>query len=188
MILPALLRRTRGAVVLGVAAAMGAMVLIAPQLAALSADAGLSRYAADWERNALAFPALVALISPFASDPAAIVRLVVAAVIIGWVVQCWRRDATAPADRIRAAATAVLLLILLSPTGYPWYVLWLAPFAVLQPRLPVLVVMAAATGYYFDFWAQIQDEPDRWRWIAPLLSAGPAWLALAVERYRKTRP
>ncbi|MBA3836276.1 MAG: hypothetical protein C0499_01245 [Zymomonas sp.] len=188
VILPALLRRTRGAVVLGVAAAMGAMVLIAPQLAALSADAGLSRYAADWERNALAFPALVALISPFASDPAAIVRLVVAAVIIGWVVQCWRRDATAPADRIRAAATAVLLLILLSPTGYPWYVLWLAPFAVLQPRLPVLVVMAAATGYYFDFWAQIQDEPDRWRWIAPLLSAGPAWLALAVERYRKTRP
>lgn len=188
VILPALLRRTRAAVVLGGAAAMVTLILIAPQLATLSAEAGLNRYVADWERNALAFPALVSLVSPFASDPAAIVRLVVAAIIIGWVVQCWRRDATAPADRIRAAATAVLLLILLSPTGYPWYVLWLAPFSVLQPRLPVLVVMAAATGYYFDFWAQIQDEPDRWRWIAPLLSAGPAWLALAVERYRDARP
>lgn len=184
VILPALLRRTRGAVVLGIAAAVVTLVLIAPQLAALSADAGLNRYATDWQRNALAFPALVAVFSPFAHDPAAIVRLVVAAIIIGWVVQCWRRDAAAPADRIRAAATAVLLLILLSPTGYPWYVLWLAPFAAVQPRLPVLVIMAAAPGYYFDFWAQIQDEPDRWRWIAPLLSAGPAWLALAVERYR----
>lgn len=187
LLMPALLRRTGAAIALGVAAAVITLILIAPQLAALSADAGLNRYASDWQRNALAFPALMAAFASFVVDPAPLARAIVAALIIGWVVRCWRRDPADPAARLHGAATAVLLLILLSPTGYPWYTLWLAPFVVVQPRLPLLIALAAAPGYYFDFWAQVQPDPDRWRWIAPLMSAGPVWLALAVETYRARR-
>ncbi|MBA3879303.1 hypothetical protein [Sphingomonas sp. CCH10-B3] len=185
LIVPALLRRNRAAIVIGIMTGVLALVLVSPQLISASSNSGLTRYAADWQRNALVFPALVAAFGLATSDPSALARLLVAAMVIGWVAVAWRRDHAVPLDRVRAASTAILLLILLGPTGYPWYALWLAPFAVVQPRLPVLMLLAAAPAYYLDFWFQVRGNPADWPWIAPLLSAGPVWLALAVEAGRR---
>ena len=55
------------------------------------------------------------------------------------------------------------------------------PFAVVQPRLPVLLLFTGAPAYYLDFWLQVRANPADWTWIVPLASAGPAWLALAAE-------
>ena len=182
LIVPTLLRRSRAAIVTGIMVGLLALLLVLPQLISASPDSGLSRYAADWQRNALVFPGLVAAFGLVASDPAALARVLVAAIVLGWVVRAWRRDHAKPLDRVRAASTAILLLILLGPTGYPWYALWLMPFAVVQPRLPVLVLLASAPAYYLDFWFQVRANPADWTWIAPLLSAGPVWIALAAER------
>lgn len=182
LIVPTLLRRGRAAIVTGAVVGLIALLLVLPQLVSATIDSGLNRYAADWQRNALAFPGLVAVIGLAASDPAPLARVLVAVIVIGWVIWAWRQDRARPLDRIHAASTAILLLMLLGPTGYPWYALWLAPFAVVQPRLPVLVLLAGAPAYYLDFWFQVRASPQDWRWIAPLLSAGPAWLALVAER------
>lgn len=181
LIVPTLLRRSRAAIVTGVMIGLLALLLVSPQLVAASANSGLSRYAADWQRNALVFPGLVAAFGLVARDAAALARLLVAGIVMGWVAWAWSRDHAAPLDRIRAASTAILLLILLGPTGYPWYALWLLPFAVVQPRLPLLVLLASAPGYYLDFWFQIRANSADWTWIAPLVSAGPVWLALVTE-------
>lgn len=187
LIVPTLLRRNRAAIFTGIAVALLALVLVLPQLASVSSESGLTRYAADWQRNALVFPLLASAIGAVARDPAALARVLVAVAVLGWVGWSWLRDRALPFDRIRAAGTAILLLILLGPTGYPWYALWLLPFAVVQPRLPYLVLMATAPAYYLDFWFQVRADPSDWPWIAPLLSAGPVWLALAIERF-KARP
>ncbi len=181
LIAPVLMRRSRAAVVAGGMVAVIAMALLLPQLLQIGPEAGLNRYTLDWERNALAFPLLAAALGPLVSDPAGGARLIVAAVLIGLVVRRWFRAAVAPRDRLATAGTVVLLLCLLSPTGYPWYSLWLAPFAVFQPRLSWVLLMAAAPAYYLGFWFQLHASEAAWRWIAPLLSAGPAWLALIRE-------
>lgn len=183
LITPTLLRRSRLAVLTGIAIGLLTLMLVAPQLASVTADSGLGRYAADWQRNALVFPWLVSAFGLVATDPARIARLVVAAVVIAWVIWAWWQDRVDPFDRIGSAGTAILLLILLGPTGYPWYALWLIPFAVVQPRLPLLLLLAGAPAYYLDFWFQVRADPADWTWFAPLLSAGPAWLALIVERW-----
>ncbi len=188
LIAPTLLRRGRTAIVTGIVIGLLALMLVAPQLASVTADSGLGRYAADWQRNALVFPGLVAGLGLVSTDPSRLARLAVAAVVIGWVLWVWWRDRADPFDRVRAAGTAILLLILLGPTGYPWYALWLMPFAVVQPRLPVLLLFTGAPAYYLDFWFQVRADPTDWTWIAPLLSAGPALLALAVERGWRRAP
>ncbi|MBY0520825.1 MAG: hypothetical protein K2P79_10405 [Sphingomonas sp.] len=181
LIVPTLLRRSRAAIVIGIIVGLLALLLVLPQLVSASTDSGLTRYAADWQRNAFVFPGLVAAFGLVTTDPAALARLLVAAIVLGWVAWAWQRDRTAPLDRVRAASVAILLLILLGPTGYPWYALWLMPFVVVQPRLPVLVLLASAPAYYLDFWLQVRANPADWTWIVPLASAGPAWLALAAE-------
>lgn len=181
LIVPALLRRNRAAIVTGMMIGSLALLLVSPQLVSVSTDSGLIHYAAEWQRNALIFPGIVAALGLVARDPATLARLLVATIVIGWVVESWRRDRALPLDRIRAASTAILLLILLGPTGYPWYTLWLAPFAVVQPRLSVLMLLASAPAYYLDFWFQVRADPADRPWIAPLLSAGPVWLALVAE-------
>jgi len=185
LIVPTLVRRNRAGVAIALGIAVLALILVLPQLLALSSESGLSRYAADWQRNALVFALLVWSVGWLPGDPAMLAKLIVAAVLGLWVARAWLRDPAGPFDRIGAAGTATLLLILLGPTGYPWYALWLAPFAVVQPRLPLLLLLAAAPAYYLDFWFQVRDNPSDWRWLAPLLSAGPVWIALAAQRLRK---
>lgn len=181
LIVPALLRCNRAAIVTGAMISVTALALVLPQLLLIGSDAGLIRYATDWQRNALAFPMILAALALIVDDPAALARLCVAAALAGLAARQWFRDVGTPKDRLAAAGTLVVLLCLLSPTGYPWYSLWIVPFAVFQPRLSWLLLMAAAPAYYLGFWFQANDSEAQWFWVAPLLSAGPAWLALISE-------
>lgn len=181
LLVPTLLRRRRAAIVSGALVVTLTLALVLPQLLLLGPEAGLSRYAADWQRNALVFPALSAVLANLAGEPAALARLCVAVLLGGLVARYWLRDVAAPRDRLAAAGGIVVLLCLLSPTGYPWYSLWIVPFAVFQPRLSWVLLMAAAPAYYLGFWFQAHGIEEQWFWVAPLLSAGPAWLALTGE-------
>jgi hypothetical protein len=187
LVAPLMLRRDRRAIATGIAIVAAALFLVAPQVAVATDDSGLARYSADWQRNALAFPAAVALLQGWVADPGAAVRLAVAALLTGYVAHVWLRIPAEPLARIHATGTAILLLLLLGPTGYPWYALWLVPVATVQPRASLIALMACAPAYYLDFWVQLRPDPAAWFWLAPALSAGPAWLLLAHEARARTR-
>lgn len=56
---------------------------------------------------------------------------------------CWRRNQQSGAAFLAPAATLAFLLMLLFSPHYPWYVIWLVPFLVLQPSLTMGVYVCA---------------------------------------------
>jgi alpha-1,6-mannosyltransferase len=66
-------------------------------------------------------------------------------------VWCWRaNEQPGPAFLRPAAALAFTLMLLFSP-HYPWYVIWLVPFIVLMPSLPMGVYV---TGIFYGLTTQ----------------------------------
>jgi alpha-1,6-mannosyltransferase len=129
-----------------------AVALLPVVLSGMDRSSGLAAYARYWEMN----DALFVLISWFSHavayrmtlspDLAALMPRVAAAVVaaggIGWL--AWRRDLMV-GPQLLAATT---LLILLSPTQFPWYYLWLLPFLALHPH-PALILCAALLPMYY---------------------------------------
>ena len=56
---------------------------------------------------------------------------------------CWKRNTLTSGAFLAPAATLAFLLMLLFSPHYPWYVIWLVPFLVLQPNLTVGVYVCA---------------------------------------------
>ena len=182
LILPALWRKSGLSLFWGIVAGATVLVLLGPQLAAMTESSGLTRYAADWQRNSLAFPILLGILTPLFDDPAGTGRILVAAVLTAITLGYWVRQSEDPEDLLATAGTLILLLCLLSPTGYPWYTLWILPFAVVMPRTPWLLLTACAPFYYLGFWLQAYGLNENWSWVTGLLSAGPVWLYLLNRR------
>lgn len=184
-LLPVLWRRQSAAILWSGLAGLIVLALTLPQLLALGDNAGLARYAADWQRNALAFPLLALALGAAGLDAAVWARAAVTTAVIGAIVIMRRRDPAAPVDRLTAAGHVVLLICLLSPTGYPWYALWLAPFAALRAHPAWLLLIAAAPCYYLRFHLEARGLDGAWTWLPPLLCAAPAWIALAAAAAKR---
>lgn len=190
LVLPALWRQSRSSMFWGMVAGGVTLLLLAPQIMAIGENAGLTSYAAEWQRNSLAFPLLVQVLSPVFDEPSRAVRYLVAAMLSFAAFQYWRQKTTNIDDLLLAAGTLILFLCLLSPTGYPWYALWLLPFAAIMPKTPWLLLMACAPFYYVDFLVQIHAREEDWLWISGLLSTGPVWFYMIATRlpgYRNKR-
>ncbi|MEM1134050.1 MAG: hypothetical protein AAGH53_14050 [Pseudomonadota bacterium] len=196
MLLPMLFQRSRIFWILAITGGATALALLLPQLLALDSEAGLVRYTADWQRNALLFPVLKHAVSWTGEGAGQLARFSVAILLLGIVFTIWdsrlshrlgtiigQSNAQWLEDPIVRSAVLVLLLCLFSPTGYPWYALWLLPFAVLRPKLLLAVLPACAGFYYFDFLIQAELVSPSWAIIPALLSAGPAIMVLLFSLF-----
>lgn len=84
----------------------------------------------------------------------------------------------------------LLVLLLLSPTLHPWYVVWLLPFAALRPfpgHWAALWLSGAAVLLHHPAWLELYD--GEWRDLAAVrgLVHGVAWTLLAAEAYARRR-
>ena len=87
----------------------------------------------------------------FANLPTAAFLVFSALCFIPLLVWCWRvNQQPGPAFLRPAAALAFTLMLLFSP-HYPWYVIWLVPFLVLVPSLPMGVYV---TGIFYGLTTQ----------------------------------
>ncbi|MEO1044873.1 MAG: hypothetical protein AAFX04_05475 [Pseudomonadota bacterium] len=193
MLVAALFRRSQRFWLLALIGGAIALTLTAPQLLALDREAGLVRYGADWQRNALVFPLLQSALIWAGDAAATLARLLVIAVLACMAFLFWNGAGDGqsgrpgpwrvpiPKDPVMRAALLVLLLCLLSPTGYPWYAVWLLPFAVLRPTWLLIALPAFAGFYYSDFLVQAGVIDQRWAMIPALLSAAPALVLLILH-------
>lgn len=148
-----------------------ALLLTAPQLlgGGLDFNAGLASYSRSWQTNSFAFGGLALLLGE-AARPAVAAILGALALLV-----------TRLGDRIEAGLLLIGVFFLLSPTGYPWYWLWAAPFAILRPRAWWLCLVVMLPLYDLRFVAMAQGwEAGFNRWITALEFL-PAWALLAYR-------
>ncbi|MEL7031993.1 MAG: glycosyltransferase 87 family protein [Pseudomonadota bacterium] len=162
-------------------------LLLAPQLLhAINPDAGLNAYASDWRTHAFLFALFEDFVFAFTNDPGQVARLFVAAMVIALTAFLSLRFADTT-DRLPALMVAIIAsLILLSPTGYPWYFIWLAPFLTFIPAAGLRGLILLAPLYWLRF--QLGDDNPVYQWIiVPLAFGIPLALLANTLRKQETR-
>jgi len=143
-------------IVLVIATLLIAMPMI---LGRLDSQSGLVAYAGGWERNHALFGALRTgfewlLLDEeawvYRANPDSVTRIAVmlvlgvTAIVLGWRI----RDR---ADIPAAALAVSAMLLLLSPTAYPWYYVWILPMLCIVPVRGLLLLGVLLPLYYLRF-------------------------------------
>lgn len=169
-----------------------AFVLLWPQLRYVYADPdqGLVAYSETWRRHAFVYSLLVEGPFRFFGDPVTAARSFVLILVAGgalWL--AWRQPQQAKnGDQVPMAAgllAVTALLLFLSPTGYPWYQVWLAGLIPFAPRIGYIVLTILAPIYYIRFILGDADPVYQWVWV-PVAFGVPLLLLLVPEKtYRR---
>ena len=169
-------------------------VLLWPQLryVLVDPDQGLVAYSEAWRRHAFLYSVFVEGPFRWFGDPITTTRqFVVLAVGGGALWFAWRNPSwigKTEADRMAAGLLAVTaLLLFLSPTGYPWYQVWLAGLIPFAPRLGYLVFTIMAPIYYLRFIFGDENPVYQWIWV-PIAFGIPLLLLLIPERVYRRLP
>lgn len=159
-------------------------LLLAPQLLhAIHPDAGLNAYASDWRTHAFLFALIEDVLLSHFDDPGQAARLLVAMAMIGLTGFLALRYADTPARLPVLMTTIIASLIFLSPTGYPWYFIWLAPFLALVPAVGLRCLIVLAPLYWMRF--QLGDAHPFYQWILVPIAFGIPLALLAHSLRRK---
>ncbi len=158
----------------GVAMGCALLIVFLPQgLHLLSDHSGLRVYGRQWEMNDALFVLLNAALGQSLARAVALGVPLILALIL-------------PFTKLRDPALAGLILVgallLLSPTFFPWYWLWLLPFALLWShplRWPALALGASLPLYYARFWFDDRGQSALFDQVVVWIEFGPI-LALIV--------
>lgn len=156
---------------MSIAAVIGGLTALSllPMVLSLDQDAGLVAYSANWTNSSFLFPGLRDGLGAFMSESDRAARFVVAALVTA--LSLWL-GFIAPKDSRLIPIHLVLLIavfIFLSPTGYPWYFIWVFMFLPLvvhhwTTRGLALLTFGAAIYYarfqlgeagYYSFYAKV---------------------------------
>lgn len=161
-------------------------LLLAPQLYhAIQPEAGLNAYASDWRTHAFLFALLEDGLLSGLAEPGQVARLVVAAIISTLAGLLALRDAQDTARLPSLAAIIIASLLFLSPTGYPWYLIWLAPFLAFTPNVGLIALIVTAPLYWLRF--TMGDDNPAYQWgIVPIAFGLPLAL-IAWSFYREEK-
>ncbi len=138
----------------------GALVvpLLAPQILTaldpietVDASTGLVAYSEGWRRNAFLFAVIADGFFGWMADPGGAARLFVAALVSVVAVVAALRSPKDGSGLPAAMALATGALLFLSPTGYPWYGIWLFAFLPFVPARGVALIAVTAPLYYTRF-------------------------------------
>jgi hypothetical protein len=83
---------------------------------------------------------------------------------------------------LRAAMMLAFAMMLLFSPHYPWYVIWLVPFLVLVPSLPLLVYLM---GFFYLFTTQLADPGPKMFLLNKILYGGVAVAMVLAWGWRR---
>lgn len=204
LLLPLLLRpllehrRRRLTACLALFAAMLALLALPILLGGLGPQSGFVAYAERWQTNSAHLPALQGLMAGIlstlgldSSHAGRIVRALLAVAAGGLALAIaarpWTGSASAnaksrdTAELMQKAGLVILALLLLSPSQYPWYFIWLAPFLAFMPWPGLLLMTATLPLYYTFFHFAPRDTAAVYREVVVWLIWLPVWAALAWQ-------
>ena len=157
--------------------AISTIGVLLPQLQhALRPEAGLNAYSSDWQTHAFIFGLLQNAVSLVSETPGTVARLIVALSVCTLTAVLALRFAE-KTDHLPVLITAVIAaLLFLSPTGYPWYLIWLAPFLCFAPNLGLRALMVTAPLYWLRF--PLGDDAVLYQWVIVPIAFGVPLLLL----------
>jgi len=180
--------RRRLAAAAGVFLALSALMALPFAAAAGGDNSGLAAYSQTWLANAgLYLPLrwlgwkLSALLAG-AIDGGLWARCVVAAALVAVAVFKARRSTYRPDDLCARAGTIVLVMLLLSPTLYPWYYLPVIALAALAPAASLLAWTVLLPLSYLP----LDLPPDRLNFMTVVIHL-PVWLFLLTDWARRRK-
>lgn len=158
--------------------------------AGLGEHSGILAYAETWQTNSALVPLLQAIIRALSqvltgtdAHAAVAVRFILA-VGLGAIALAlaWRPIGDAR-DLLARAALMIAALVLMSPSQYPWYLMWLAPLLVFWPSRAFLLAVATIPLYYAKFHFAALETLEL---AQPFILAaiwGPVWGLLAYSAW-----
>lgn len=168
-----------GGIIMGVTAA----VLLSPMLLSLGESSGLQAYSGGWQRSSFIFGYLEAVLGFTRANPGLIARLCVALFMTG--LALWLTFKRGLERQVLPTYLMIvpLCLYLLSPTGYPWYVLWFLPFLPFFPLYGAALLTVTVSLYYLRFAMGERDIYDLYTSLLVPLQFGLPLLVLLWEMY-----
>ena len=196
LLAPLLLRPLLGAPQrLGMAVILLAVLCLAATVPMLGTSgdpaSGLTAYATHWRNNSAHYglieQALAVMLKPFALDarmPGMITRGVLAGLAGVFALWAARNPIDDATDMLRRLGLVTAAMVLLSPSQFPWYALWVLPFAVFTPWSGLLVMTALMPIYYASFHFLARDTYAVYRDGVVFMIWLPVWALLAYEAWR----
>jgi len=152
---PVLLRQHKGKpfvfVMAGFIAGLVALLLTMPMLLQLGENSGFVAYATQWERSSFLFGYLEAALGLLAGNTAGHARISVAVILTGYSIWLTFKQSPKSEHLPRALMALTIALYVLSPTGYPWYVIWFLPFLPFFPVYGAALLTVTTSLYYVRF-------------------------------------
>lgn len=168
------------------------LAAIAPMLhVPAEGPSGLSAYASTWRNNsghyALIEHALAFVLKPFGASariPGEITRFLLAGFALCIAVWAARAPIEGGRDMMNRLGAVTTAIVLLSPSQFPWYALWVLPFAVFTPWAGLLAMIALMPIYYAGFHFLARDTFYLYRDGLVYAIWLPVWALLALEARR----
>lgn len=160
------------------------LLALLPQLIhALRPEAGLNAYASEWRTHAFLFAILEDAVFSSFEAPGQLARVTVAVSVLALTGLLALRFA----DDVERLPILVLIvtasLIFLSPTGYPWYLIWVAPLLAFFPHPGLLCPTGLAPLYWLRF--QLSDDAVLYQWGIVPLAFGLPLILLAQTIFKR---
>lgn len=165
----------------GVIMGLITLFLTAPMLFQIGDNSGLLAYATQWERSSFIYGYIEYTLGLFLGDASSFARVSVAFILAGF--SFWlaltRNIENDYLPRVLMALT--LALYFLSPTGYPWYVIWLLPFLPFFPLNGAAMLTVTVSLYYLRFAMDERGLYDLYSNIVVPIQFGLPLLIIAGE-------
>ncbi len=164
------------------------LALLWPMISTLGETSGLSAYSAQWQRSSFLFPLLEKALSVITDNAGIIARMSVAVILIG--LSLWRGLLSPIGSLSKRPAELMLMtlaLYLLSPTGFPWYLIWALAFMPFRPLYGLALLCALTPLYYLRFGlGELGRYEIYTQWLIPLQFGLPI-LVLIYELMKRDR-
>lgn len=167
-------------------------VAAAPMLPAVYGEtSGLAAYATHWRNNSAHFglieTVLALLLKPLGLDvriSSVLARLALAGCAGLFALWTARKPIEGGSDLLSRLGLVTAAVVLLSPSQFPWYALWVLPFAVFVPWSGILLMTALISIYYAGFHFSSRETYSIYRDGVVFAIWIPVWVLLAYEAWR----
>ena len=153
----------------GIIMGLAALLLLSPMLLSLGENSGLQAYAGGWQRSSFLFGYIEAGLGLVVDNAAMLARIAVAGGLT--LLTFWLTFKKGDDDKVLPAYLMIipLCLFLISPTGYPWYILWFLPFLPFLPLYGAALLTVAVSIYYVRYAMGERDIYDLYNaYLIPL--------------------